>query len=176
MSNTNGQANGSPALATNGNSASSQHRVASFLQNMEVGVRGDDGQINWVAPNKGAYPLSHVATFQSVVSTASKTYRDYDEAVRASLDNARFMRNDCGIMECLEGRQRGTALLNWHIEAEDDKSQEQKDLVSAMTKIMSEIPRFTEYRRVLLEAIWFGKMGIQNRYGWQSGATMRQTF
>ncbi len=174
MSNTNGQANGSPALATNGNSASSQHRVASFLQNMEVGVRGDDGQINWVAPNKGAYPLSHVATFQSVVSTASKTYRDYDEAVRASLDNARFMRNDCGIMECLEGRQRGTALLNWHIEAEDDKSQEQKDLVSAMTKIMSEIPRFTEYRRVLLEAIWFGKMGIQNRYGWQNiGGNMR---
>jgi N12 class adenine-specific DNA methylase/phage gp29-like protein len=149
------------------------HQLASFLKNvnlprdMEIGVRGDDGQINWVAPNMGKYPLSHISTFQAVVTTAARTYREADEAIRASLDNARYMRNDCGIMECLESRQRCTALLNWHIEPEDDRSQEQKDLAAEMTRIMSAIPRFTEYRRVLLEALWFGKHGIQHRYGWQ---------
>ena len=157
------------ATSTNG----SNQQLASFLQNvklprdMEIGVRGDDGQINWMAPNKGAYPLSHIATYQVVVTTAARTYREADEAIRASLDNARYMRNDCGIMECLESRQRCTALLNWHIEPEDDKSQEQKDLAAEMTKIFSQIPRFTEYRRVLLEALWYGKHGIQHRYGWQ---------
>lgn len=148
-------------------------QLASFLQNvklvpgMEIGVRSDGGQLNWVAPNKGQYPIGHISTFQSVLTTAARTYRDSDEAVRASRDDARNMRNDCGIMECLESRQRCTALLNWHIEPEDDTSQEQKDLAADMTKIVGEICRFTEYRRALMEAIWFGKYGIQNRFGWQ---------
>lgn len=167
------------AVETNGNG---NYKVASFLQNqnlnfpreMELGVRANDGQINWVAPNSGAYPLAHISTFQAVVTTSARTYRESDEAVRASLDNARNMRNDCGIMECLEARQRCTSLLNWHIEPEDDRSQEQRDLASDMTKIMTEICRFTEYKRCLQEAIWYGKHGIQNRYGWQSiGGRMR---
>ena len=156
---------------TNG---STRNTVASFLQNIEMGVRNDKGQVDWVAPNRGQYPLAHVATFQSVVTTQARTYRESDEAIRASLDNARFMRNDVGIMECLESRQRCTALLNWHIEPEDDKSQEQKDLAAEMTKIMKCIPRFTEYRRVLLEALWYGKYAIQHQYGWQQiGGKMR---
>lgn len=164
--------------ATNGTNG--KHQLASFLKNvtlprdMEFGLRQNDGQVNWVSPNSGAFPLAHISTFQAVVTTAARTYRESDEAVRASLDNARNMRNDCGIMECLEARQRCTSLLDWHIEPEDDSSQEQKDLASNMTKIMAEICRFTEYRRCLLEAIWFGKNGIQNRYGWQQiGGRMR---
>jgi len=165
-------------MVTNG----STNRVASFLQNQpttlpigtEFGVRQNDGQIDWVAPNSGAYPLAHISTFQAVVTTAARTYRESDEAIRANLDNARHMRNDCGVMECLEARQRCTSLLDWHIEPEDDKSPEQNALVGDMTKILSEICRFTEYRRVLLEGIWFGKYGIQNRYGWQNiGGKMR---
>ncbi len=150
------------------------HQLASFLQNvqlprdMELGVRQNDGQINWVAPNSGAFALPHISTYQAVITTAARTYRESDEAVRASLDNARNMRNDCGIMECLEARQRCTSLLNWHLEPEDDSSQEQQDLASDMTKIISEICRFTEYKRCLQEAIWYGKSGIQNRYGWQN--------
>lgn len=148
--------------------------LASFLQGaklvpgMEVGVRKDSGQIDWVAPNMGQFPVAHISTFQSLLTTAARTYRESDEAIRASRDDARNMRNDCGIMECLESRQRCTALLNWHIEPEDDTSQEQKDLAADMTKIMTEICRFTEYRRVLMEAIWYGKYGVQNRFGWQN--------
>ncbi len=159
------------AVDTNG----STHRVASFLpkdltlpRGMEMGIRQNDGQINWVAPNNGAFPLAHISTFQAVITTAARTYRESDEAVRASLDNARNMRNDCGVMECLEARQRCTALLNWHVEPEDDQIQSQRDLASDMTRIIKEIPRFTEYKRCLQEAIWYGKAGIQNRLGWQN--------
>lgn len=118
-------------------------------------------------PLAGRYPVNHVATFIGRTSSAANVYRDYDEAIKDSLDNARFMRNDCGLMECIEARQRATALLDWTISPEDPNSHEQTELAAEMTKILSRIARFVEYRFNLLHAIWYGKYGIQHRYGWQ---------
>jgi phage gp29-like protein len=39
-----------------------------------------------------------------------RTFPHPDEAIRHRIDNARFMRNECSIMECLETRQRSSAL------------------------------------------------------------------
>lgn len=150
---------------------------ASFLQGndrMQLGVRNGNGSIDWVLPNFGKYPVSHISSFQSLMTSQARVYRQYDEAIKASLDNARYMRNDCGIWECIEARQRCVALLNWHLEPEDDKSEEQKSLCTELTKILKRIRRFTEYRRVLLEAVWFGKYAIQHQYGWENiGGQMR---
>jgi phage gp29-like protein len=118
-------------------------------------------------PGGGKSPLPHVLTFSALLGSVARVYRQSDEAIKASRDNARFMRNDVGIMECLESRQRLTALLDWHIQPEDEKSHEQKELCEVVTKILIRMRRFTEYRRCMLEAIWYGRTAIQHRWGKQ---------
>lgn len=116
-------------------------------------------------PNFGRLVIPQVFTFAGRTSTVANVYRNYDEAVKASVDNARFMRNDCSIMECLEARQRAVALLNWHIEPDDKKDPQQVKMADEMTKVLAATPGFTEYRRNLLEAIWYGRYAVQHAYG-----------
>lgn len=132
-------------------------------------------RIPHAAPGFGEPTIPHITTFQSLISSASKTYRNPDQAIRQSRENAIIMRNDCAIMECLEARQRRTALLNWHIEPDDPKSLDQKDLADKVTKALTETPRFTEYRRVLLEALWFGRYGVENIFGFDYRLGRRRT-
>lgn len=127
-------------------------------------------------PNLGRFVLPHVATLQGLATSLSKTYRASDEALKHSWDNARMMRNDVGIMECIEARQRATALLDWHLEPEDAKNQNEMDLVTKLEKILRKTPNFLKYRECLLHATWFGNYGNQHRYAWrQIGGVMRVT-
>jgi phage gp29-like protein len=118
-----------------------------------------------IPPNFGRSILPHVHTFQGLVSTVAKAYRNADEAIKHSLENSRNMRNDLTIMECLEQRQRVVAGLNWHLEVDGEETPYSKGLVERMTRILKLTPRFTEYRRTLLEAIWYGKQACENVFG-----------
>ena len=100
-------------------------------------------------------------------SLVSKAYLNADEALLHDSQNAERMRVDCGIMESLEARQRAVALLNWHIEPEDSKSFQQKELAEQLTSILQRTPRFLEMRRNLLEATWYGRYGIALQYSSQ---------
>lgn len=133
-------------------------------------------QLRSMPPNFGHDVAPHVATFQGLQSTVSHAYRPSDEALRHSIDNARFMRNDVTIMECLESRYRGTALLNWHLEPEDPKDDGQQDLCEKLKKILMLTPRFTEMRRWLMEAVWFGRCATQNTFGWDIGPNRRRLY
>lgn len=125
-------------------------------------------------PNYGQFPLPHIMTIQGLATSISRTYRASDEAMRHAMDNARFMRNDTGIMECVEARQRSVALLDWHLEPEDTKSPLQKQLCADLTTIIKRIPRFMQFRENLLHALWFGNYAVQSRYRWQNvNGTMR---
>lgn len=119
-------------------------------------------------PNFGDFLYPHVVSFTGVVSSLARVYRPSDEALRHSFDNARFMRNDLVVMECLEHRQRSTALLNWHIEADDEKNPQQKELAGTLTKMCQRIPRFMQYRENLLHATWYGRYGVANRWRWRT--------
>ena len=124
-------------------------------------------QINGMPPSFGQMGIvPHAQSFQGLFGTFSRVYRASDEAIKDSLENARFMRNDPVIMECVESRQRSTALLNWHLEPEDEKDHEQEELCGKIEKILRRMRRFTEYRRVLLEAIWYGRSAIQHAWNW----------
>ncbi len=127
------------------------------------------------APNFGRFVFPQTVTFASRTSLTYNVYRNPDEAVKHSLDNARFMRNDCSVMECVEARERMTALLNWHLEPEDKKDAKQKELVNDLTAILTETPNFTEYRRNLLGAIWYGRYAIQHAYGFIHRGGKRRT-
>ena len=118
-------------------------------------------------PNLGRWPVPTIHTFQGIVSSLAKTYRNPDEAIKHSLDNARFMRNDIGVMECLEQRQRCVSLLDWHIEVDGPDLPAHKALQERMMNVLRATPRFTKYRMSLSEAIWFGRSANQHRFGWK---------
>jgi len=149
-----------------------------------IGYNGDPSQIRsgdehqrdpfdtiaGIPPNMGNDVLPHVVTFRGLLRNVARTYYVSDEAVRDSWDNARFMRNDPSIMECLEQRQRSTALLGWHLEAEDEHDKWQKYLVDQLTSILRQIPYFLKYRENLLHALWYGKYAVGHRYRWKKVA------
>ena len=132
---------------------------------VEVLLRGEDGSHQWMAPNQGKYPIDHPTTFMNRYTSLSRVYRDYDEALLDNRDNARFQLNDVGIRECLDSRMRSVALLNWHIEPEDTKSQSQKDFCNKLEKTVRRIRNFKDYRESMQWAIWFGKYAIMHRWG-----------
>jgi len=116
-------------------------------------------------PNLGRMVPPHIYTVQGRVGTIARVYRNADEAIRENVANARYMRNECGIMECLEARQRGTALLKWHLSPDDEKNAQQQDLAQKMTQLIEKVPQFVEMRRNLLEALWFGKYAVAYQWG-----------
>jgi len=130
---------------------------------------GDDpaSGIDGMPPNLGDYLLRHAFTFQGIAGSQAKVYRASDEAIQDSFDNAKFMRNDVTIMECVEMRQRAVALLDWSVEPEDANNAEQKEAAQILTKILEKIPRFMQYRENLLHATWYGKYGIQHKWGYR---------
>lgn len=138
-----------------------------YLSNMRFGKRGLDGRINWAPPNDGRQLVAHVDTFINRYSSIASVYRDADEALIDDRDNARYMRNDLGIRECIDSRQRSVSLLGWHLQPEDDKSEDQTTFCSMLEKIIRKISHFTEYRWSCQNAIWYGKYGIQHRWGVQ---------
>ena len=140
----------------------------SLMPGVTFGKRNkESGRIDWTPPNSGKYPISHVDTFQGHYSSMANVFMDYDEALLDNRTNARFMRNDIGIRECLDSRQRSVALLNWHIQPEDDKSQSQRDFCEVLERVVKRISHFYEYRRNCQHAIWYGKYAINHRWGIQ---------
>jgi hypothetical protein len=120
--------------------------------------------ITGAPPGFGQEWLPHIHTIGGRRGIVSQSYLNIDEALRDSRDNAEKMRADCAIMECLEARQRATALLNWHIEPEDSKNAEEVAMCMALTDIVAATPRFTEFRRCLLESIWYGRYANACRF------------
>jgi hypothetical protein len=115
-------------------------------------------------PNFGQPVVPHIFTVAGQQGLAGRAYLNADEAILHDPQNAERMRADCRITECLEARQRAVALLPWHIESEnpDDKSCSQ--LIADMTRIINRTPRFTEMRRYLSEATWYGRAASALQY------------
>ena len=119
--------------------------------------------IKGMPPNFGNYLLPHVVTFQGIVSSVSRVYRYYDEAMKHSQENARFMKNDLVIEEPMRLRKQAVAALNWHLEVDEPKDPVAKGLCENMTKILRATPHFTDFRESLQEAVWLGKQANQWR-------------
>lgn len=142
-------------------------RPSAETSGIELGQRESDGHVHWT---RAPYLVRHGETFQSRFGGRMGIYRDADEALLDSRSNARFMRNDVGIRECLDSRQRSVAMLDWRIVPENDASSDQRELCRRLEQICRRISHFTEYRRNCQHAIWSGKAGIQHRWGRQSVA------
>lgn len=146
------------------------NKPASILRQTWSGDRRDTDpsqKVRGMPPNFGEGALPHVITFQGIISSVARVYRPSDEAIKDSYDNARFMRNSPDVMECVENRQRSTALLDWHLEPDDAKDATQVQLCEDLTAIVEQIPRFMQMRENLLHALWYGRYATQFRYRWK---------
>lgn len=120
-------------------------------------------------PPAGAQWLTpHAVTFQGIFSSVSRVYRMSDEALKASIEQARYMLNDPVITEPLYYRLRCISLLDWHLEPEDAKSPTENWLCEQLTAIIKRTPRFMQYRKALARAIWFGRYAVQHQWGWRN--------
>lgn len=137
-------------------------RLASFITAQAPAI---DPALSWpgAPPNFGEQVVDHIFTISGQIGLAGRAYLNADEAMMHDPVNAERMKADCGITECLEARQRATALLKWQIEPEID-SPDAKKLAEQMTTILNRTPRFMEMRRSLLEALWAGRAGIAGQF------------
>lgn len=106
-------------------------------------------------------PLPQTATFRAMVNTMAKTYYPTDEALRVAWENSRYMINDLAVAECIEKRRRDVALLDWAIQAEDERDKTLVNAARLTEKIIRKTPRFLQMRENLLYASWYGKYGVQ---------------
>ncbi len=109
--------------------------------------------------------LPHVTTFQAFASTLSGIYYPTDSAIRKSWENARFMKADLAVMECVEKRRRDVALLEWHVVSDNKTDPRIKEAARLVEKIIKKTPNFLKFRETLLYAVWYGKYGVQMTWG-----------
>lgn len=135
-------------------------RLASYLQ-----AKADPASL-WpgAPPNFGQIDIEHVFTVSGQTGLAGRAYLNADEAMMHDPSNAERMKVDCGVCEPLEARQRMTALLKWSIKPEIEEDEQAKELAKQMTLIINRTPRFVEFKRSALEAIWTGKSGIAMQF------------
>lgn len=145
------------------NSTVDLREIAKFVSNRisaDLNKKSSDARVDLAT-----VPVPHVATFQGFANTLSKTYWTTDEAIKDAWENARFMKNDLAVMECVEMRRRSVALLEWRIVPEDPKDKKLSDAASTVEKILKRTPRFLQLRENLLYALWYGKYGAQLQWG-----------
>lgn len=118
-------------------------------------------------PGGGRYAVPHQFSFSSIFNNGQELYRYYfDEAVRHSRENALAMRRDCVIYHAVRARQMPTAELAWHLDPEDETDPAQVECAQGLTKILERMPRWVDFNRILLEAIWYGRYAAQVVYRW----------
>jgi phage gp29-like protein len=154
-----------PDAYSGGKNSAEREKVASFVNNWIQRTKDPASDIPGAPPLFGQDVVPQAMTFASKIGSQAKTYLPSDEALEANPNDALLMRKDLGIMECLEIRQRMSALLDWSIVPEDTKSPAQKSVAAELTKIVRRVRRFTEYKRCLMDAIWIGRSAIQHTYG-----------
>lgn len=120
------------------------------------------------SPEIGGIALPHSFTFIARSGGAYNTYwhERYDEALRHSREDARVMKRDAYLMSLLRERKDAVASLNWHLEVPDPRDPFQMRIKDRVTRLIRGIPLLDRIIGWLLEAIWFGRYGVQVEWDW----------
>lgn len=114
-----------------------------------------------------AEDISHVNIFRGISMAGTKIYRNLDEALRQSRTNSVAMLNDLVVRQPLMDRQLAVAGLEDHCEPQDADNPVQVAAAEHLTKLVKSTPRWLEFKRSLLNAIWFGKQINISNYQWK---------
>lgn len=115
---------------------------------------------HWITPD----PWRYVA----IQNFLSHTYYwTFDEALRDSgVCNTDAMWSDPIINSAIRERQRPVVQLDYQFEERDSTDPAQKNLAKIMTEIFQDVPGFQQMRRCLLDALWWGRAGVELVYAW----------
>lgn len=113
--------------------------------------------------------LPPVFSFAAVVGGASKTYWHdrFDEALRHSRENALAMRRDAYLMSLLQERKFAVSSLPWYLEVPDPKDKRQAKVRATLTQCLRGTRGLRRMLLAWLEAIWYGRYGVQFSWRWQ---------
>jgi len=112
--------------------------------------------------NPGELALPHVLTYAQILQAFSQVYSyRWDEAIKHQRANALAMRRSAFLMALLQERKLAVASLNWHLEPEDEEDATQEEVCEELTRIIRHTPHFQKFLMSLLEAIWYGRYGVQ---------------
>lgn len=113
--------------------------------------------------------IPHVVTFIARTGGASNTYwhQLFDEALKEGREQALAMRRDSSLMALVKERMRAVANLPWHLEVEDERSPRQRQVRDGLTRLIGGNPELRRIIWSLLNAIWYGRYGVQVKWGWK---------
>jgi phage gp29-like protein len=118
-------------------------------------------------PGGGSDVIPPVQQYVGIISSGKRFFLNPDEAILTNPEDAYRMWFDMDIQDPLQSRILATAQLPWHIEPEDKKDPVQVERAKEVQRIMEDIPQFLKMKNALLDAIWFGKAGVQVNYEWK---------
>ena len=129
-------------------------------------IRGLDPNQDNPMLRRESEALPNIYTFASLYNLATRSYNwRWDEAYKNSQANALSMRRDAFLMSLLFERVLPTTMMEWHIVAEDPRDETQKQTAAKYEKGIKKIPRFRRYLKSALDAIWYGRAGVQQQWG-----------
>jgi hypothetical protein len=115
----------------------------------------------------GMWTLPHYLTFVAWMNQATGTYWwTFDEALRDSQVNSDAMRNDLVIRDALSSRYRSVCMLEDQVVPKNKANKSEQFYADKLKEIINEIPYVQQLKRSLLEAIFFGKYGVQPLCKW----------
>src|SRR5579859_453783 len=121
---------------------------------------------NPLTANRDTLSVPNVYTFASLYNMATRSYNwRWDEAYKNSQANALSMRRDCFLQGLLLQRVLPTVMMNWNIVSEDPLDPAQKDACKKYEKAIHKIPRFRRYLKAAMDAVWYGRAGVQQQWG-----------
>ncbi len=133
-----------------------------LLSKEPVRLVGPDGK---PLQDDAGFLLGHQRTFSAIWSNVAQTYHwQFDEAIKHSQTNALAMRRDAFIRGCLQERYLQIAMLSYHLEPEDQKSQLQKLVSDEISRIAKNTNRWTQFAYQHAEAIWYGRYANQVKW------------
>lgn len=115
------------------------------------------------------YPLPHYLQMSAILSAGQQTYFHdrWDEARKHGRQNALAMERDVFLQGILQERKLAVSGLNWHIEVDDEKDPYQKSLKDGLQVILRATPYLQRHHYAALDAVWYGRHGIQHRKVWR---------
>lgn len=122
------------------------------------------------SPVPGGIAIPHAFTFVARHGGAWNTYWHdrFDEALRHAREDAEVMRRDGYLMALLQERQLAVSGLPWHLEVPDRRDPYQRRVRDGLAQIIRGIPQFRRIVKWLLEAIWYGRYGVQVEWAWST--------